>query len=124
MKNILADIIFANRKRDSLTQEQYGAKYGVSGAEIFNLAKGYLRPSLALWLRMAKDAQIPERRAVLLWVKSKLPEPFQEYVELLSAVDLEAENQATGKSKNPDYAKLSTREQVTQQLTNDKTMPK
>ncbi|MBI1784372.1 helix-turn-helix transcriptional regulator, partial [Candidatus Sumerlaeota bacterium] len=93
MKNYLGDIIYQSRLDQDLTQDQYGAKYNVSGPAIFKFEKGYVRPSLALWLRMAMDAGISERRSVLLWLKSKLPENYQDYIELQSAAVAETERE-------------------------------
>ena len=91
MKNYLGEIIYNNRQKEDLTQDQYGARYSVSGPAIFKFEKGYVKPSLDLWLKMAADSGLSERRAVLLWVKSKLPEEYQEYIELQSAAVAESE---------------------------------
>jgi DNA-binding XRE family transcriptional regulator len=125
MKNYLGDIIYNARQQDNLTQDQYGAKYNVSGPAIFKFEKGYVKPSLELWLKMAADAGISQRRAVLLWVKSKLPDEFQEYIELQSAAVAESEVEyAKKKGKKLDYSKFETREQMRELLDKDKSMPK
>lgn len=125
MKNYLGDIIFENRQTASLTQDQFGAKYSVSGPAIFKFEKGYVKPSLELWLKMAIEAGISERRAVLLWVKSKLPEEYQDYIELQSAAVAESEAEyAKKKGKKPDYSKFETREQMREYMEKDKTLPK
>lgn len=125
MKNYLGDVIYQSRQKDNLTQDQYGSKYSVSGPAIFKFEKGYVKPSLELWLRMAADAEIPQRRAVLLWVKSKLPDEFQEYIELQSASVAESEAEyAKKKGKKPDYSRFETREQMRDILAKDKTLPK
>jgi len=125
MKNYLGEIIYASRQKDNLTQDQYGARYNVSGPAIFKFEKGYVKPSLELWLKMAADAAISERRAVLLWVKSKLPEEYQEYIELQSAAVVESEAESVKKKgKKPDYSKLENREQMREFLDKDKAMPK
>lgn len=125
MKNYLGDVIYNSRQKDNLTQDQYGAKYSVSGPAIFKFEKGYVKPSLELWLKMAEDASISQRRAVLLWVKSKLPDEFQEFIELQSAAVAESEVEyAKKKGKKPDYSKLENREQMREVLEKDKTIPK
>lgn len=126
MKNYLGEIIFANRQRDNLTQDQYGSKYSVSGPAIFKFEKGYVKPSLELWLKMAADAQLSERRAVLLWVKSKLPEAYQDYIEMQSAAVAESEAEYAKKrgSKKADYSKFESREQMRDLITKDKSIPK
>ena len=125
MQSYLGDIIYENRQKDDLTQDQYGSKYSVSGPAIFKFEKGYVKPSLELWLKMAADAGISQRRAVLLWVKSKLPEQFQEYIELQSAEAAEtAAKNATKKGQKPDYSKFENREQMREVLAKDKDLPK
>lgn len=125
MKNYLGDIIYASRQKENLTQDQYGAKYSVSGPAIFKFEKGYVKPSLELWLKMAEDSGISQRRAVLLWVKSKLPDEFQEYIELQSAAVAESEAEyVKKKGKKPDYSKFESRDQMRDILDKDKTLPK
>ncbi len=125
MKNYLGEIIYNSRQKDNLTQDQYGARYNVSGPAIFKFEKGYVKPSLELWLKMADDAGLSQRRAVLLWVKSKLPDEYQEYIELQSAAVAESEVEyARKKGKKLDYSKLETREQMREQIEKDKAVPK
>lgn len=124
-KNYLGEIIFANRKMDNLTQDEYGAKYGVSGPAVFKFEKGYVRPSLELWMKMASDAQLSERRSVLLWMKSKLPEAYQDYIEMQSAAVAESEAEYAKKrgGKKTDYSKVEGREQMLELTSKDKTIP-
>ena len=126
MKNYLGEIIYQSRVESDLTQDQYGSKYNVSGPAIFKFEKGYVRPSLELWLRMASDAGISERRAVLLWLKSKLPEPYQDYIELQSAAVAESEKEYKGKKKGgkTDYSKFEGRESIREATEKDKALPK
>jgi DNA-binding XRE family transcriptional regulator len=125
MKNYLGDIIYNSRQTQNLTQDQYGSRYSVSGPAIFKFEKGYVKPSLELWLKMAADSAISERRAVLLWVKSKLPEEYQDYIELQSAAVAESEVEyAKKKGKKPDYSKLETRDQMREVFEKDKNVPK
>ncbi|MEN6626838.1 MAG: helix-turn-helix transcriptional regulator [Candidatus Sumerlaeia bacterium] len=125
MKNYLGEIIYNSRQKENLTQDQYGARYNVSGPAIFKFEKGYVKPSLELWLKMAADAGLSERRSVLLWVKSKLPDEYQEYIELQSAAVAESEAEyAKKKGKKLDYSKFETREQMREQTDKDKSIPK
>lgn len=126
MKNYLGDIIYQARLDQDLTQDQYGNKYSVSGPAIFKFEKGYVRPSLALWLRMAIDAGLSERRAVLLWLKSKLPENYQDYIELQSAAVAESESEYKSKKKGGrvDYAKFEGRDAIRDASAKDKALPK
>lgn len=126
MKNYLGEIIFESRQDEGLTQDQYGSKYSVTGPAIFKFEKGYVKPSLPLWLKMAKDAQLPERRAVLLWAKSKLPEAFQKYIEMQSSAvaESEAKYAKKGGGKNADYSKFENPEQMRDLISKDKSIPK
>lgn len=127
-KNYLGDIVYRNRLSRDLTQDEYGARYDVSGPAIFKFEKGYLRPSLQLWLKLSKDAEITERRAVLLWLKSKLPERYQEYVELQGAIDPPgAERKGKGSRGGQDavdYSKFEERAHMAEAAANDKSLPK
>jgi DNA-binding XRE family transcriptional regulator len=125
MKNYLGNIIYDSRHQGNLTQDQYGSKYSVSGPAIFKFEKGYVKPSLDLWLKMARDAEISERRAVLLWVKSKLPDEFQDFIELQSAAVAESgAAYAKKKGNKTDYSKFETLEQLREFSRRDKTFPK
>ncbi|MCX7015444.1 MAG: helix-turn-helix transcriptional regulator [Candidatus Sumerlaeota bacterium] len=86
MKNYLGEQIHSHREVLNMTQDQFGSKYDVSGPAVFKFEKGYVKPSLDLWLKMAKDFGVPQRKAVLLWVKSKLPEEYQDFIDLAGEV--------------------------------------
>ncbi len=126
MKNYLGDILYQSRLEQDLTQDQYGSKYNISGPAVFKFEKGYVRPSLELWLRMASDAGITERRAVLLWLKAKLPENLQDYVELQGAAVAEAEKEYKGKKKDGkiDYSRFESRDQIRDASHKDKSLPR
>lgn len=125
MQNYLGQIIYDSRIDSDLTQDQYGSKYNVSGPAIFKFEKGYVRPSLELWLRMASDAGITERRAVLLWLKSKLPEQYQDYIELQSAAVAETEKEyKKKKGGKTDFSKFEGREAIRTATDKDKSLPK
>ena len=125
MTNYLGDIIYESRQKENMTQDQYGSKYRVSGPAVFKFEKGYVKPSLELWLKMAADAGLSQRRAVLLWAKSKLPDEFQDFIEMQtpSAGDAEADK-AKKKGAKPDYSKFESREQMREVFAKDKTIPK
>ena len=82
MSNIIADIIKEKRSELGLTQEQFGGKYNVTASAILKFEKGQVRPNLNLWLEMAKDFEIPEKQAVLMWVKLRLPEEYQDVLQI------------------------------------------
>jgi DNA-binding XRE family transcriptional regulator len=69
----LAQFIQIHRKEEALTQDAFGARYGVSGPAIFKFERGYVNPSLDLWLSISKDCGVPRDAAVLLWAQAKLP---------------------------------------------------
>lgn len=124
MKNYLGEIINRVRARHGLTQDHFGQRYKVSGPAIFKFEKGYVKPSLKLWLEIAQEAGVPERRAVLLWIKSKLPSAYQDYVELQSAAE---EIPVPGKRGRgialTDYTKVGTREDMLIRMDDDMQMP-
>jgi DNA-binding XRE family transcriptional regulator len=125
MQNYIGDIIYESRQRDNLTQDQYGAMYNVSGPAIFKFENCYVRPSLELWLKMAANAELSQRRAVLLWVKSMLPEQFQEYIEMQAVAAAESETEkAKKKGAKPDYSKFENRDQMREILSKDTMLPK
>ncbi len=98
MDNILAGEIYQNRISQGLTQDKFGKVYNVSGPAIFKFEKGYLKPSFQLWLRMAKDFKIPEKKAVLMWIKSRLPSEYQSLIDLREMVVTE-EGKAYGEAE-------------------------
>ena len=78
----LGDWISKSRSEMGLTQDQFGKKYDVSGPAVFKFEKNQVRPSLSLWLRMAKDTELGEEQAVLLWARARLPEEYRAFVDL------------------------------------------
>lgn len=126
MENFLGEIIYDSRLKLDMTQDQYGAKYNVSGPAVFKFEKGFVRPSLELWLQMAADAGIPERRAVILWLKSKLPREYQDYLELPPMTNNKAKRDGKGSApKGPvDYANFEDREAMRDVATKDRALPR
>jgi len=124
MKNILGTRILEYRESLKLTQDQFGAKYGVSGPAIFKFEKGYVKPSLDLWMSMARDLGLSDRRAVLLWIKAKLPDKFQKYVELTSGAVAEDE---AGYGQGPhdlDYSQFEDRDAMRKAALKDDGVPR
>ncbi|MFP4381218.1 MAG: helix-turn-helix transcriptional regulator [Candidatus Sumerlaeia bacterium] len=111
MKNEIGSLIGKSRTKFGLTQDQFGRKYNVSGPAIFKFEKGYVKPSLDLWLTMAKDMDLPEQTAVLMWVRAKLPRKYQSFISLDAPVVKETaaaygkESSKLMKSKDPDEAR-------------------
>ena len=82
------------RKATGLTQDQFGQKYDISGPAIFKFEKNFVKPSLGVWIRMARDSGMTERKAVLLWLREKLPKKYQKHydVEAIDALGDDAES--------------------------------
>ena len=117
---MLGDIIYKSRQALNLTQDEFGQRYSVSGPAIFKFEKGYARPSLKLWLRIAADAELTERRAVLLLLKSKLPTKYQQYVDLAAATT----DRPKAKKGLIDYSRFETREEIKAAVGKDTKLPK
>jgi len=122
MENILGSRIAESRSKLALTQDQFGVRYGVSGPAVFKFEKGYVKPSLDLWLKMARDCDIPEKKAVLLWIKAKLPREYQSCIDL-SGMAVSESAVAYGPSDRPNYTRISDQRDLRQHLLADATLP-
>ncbi|MCX7016792.1 MAG: helix-turn-helix transcriptional regulator [Candidatus Sumerlaeota bacterium] len=81
MGTAIAQRIYRHRKKLKLTQDELGSRYSISGPAVFKFEKGYVVPSLDLWLRLAEDMNIDKKTAVLMHVQDKLPEPYKAYCD-------------------------------------------
>ncbi|MFP4382112.1 MAG: helix-turn-helix domain-containing protein [Candidatus Sumerlaeia bacterium] len=88
-KSILGTRIMDFRKSNHLTQADLADRYEISGPAVFKFEKGFVTPSLKLWQKMAKDMDIPEKEAVLIWVKEKLPARMHKMIRERSVLDME-----------------------------------
>jgi len=122
--NIIGERIYEHRVALELTQDQFGAKYGVSGPAIFKFEKGYVKPSLDLWLVLSKDFKIPEKKAVLMWVKSRLPEKYQSLIDIKSASIAEEPIPHGNEPGSTDYSKIKDRGELRQSTLKDSKLPK
>ena len=122
MEEQIGDLLADERKRLSLTQDQFGKKYGISGPAVFKFEKNYVRPSLQLWLSMAKDLKISEEDAVLMWIRSKLPKKLQEYV--VRSTVAARERGGTYKVKPPKPKKPADPEKALKAVLSDRSAPK
>jgi DNA-binding XRE family transcriptional regulator len=104
-----------------MTQDQFGAKYGVSGPAVFKFEKGYVKPSLDLWLKMSRDLDIPEKKAVLLWVKAKLPQEFQSIIDIAKFA---ADEDEPDDWRQTNYARISDPRDLRKRLSEDQSVPK
>lgn len=123
MENIIGTRIAESRQTLGLTQDQFGARYGVSGPAVFKFEKGYVKPSLDLWLKMARDCDIAEKKAVLLWVKAKLPPQYRTFIDLSMRKVADGHREGATLSR-PAYESIMDRGELRQQLANDPTLPK
>ncbi len=125
MSNLIGEVIYENRVNEGLTQDQFGTKYDISGPAVFKFEKGYVKPSLDLWLRMAVDFNIPEKTAVLIWIKSRLPEKFQSLIQVKSPQAVaEAPVVYRPSPRTVDYTKFEDRKDMRKIALNDRTLPK
>ena len=123
MENILGTRIAESRQKLGLTQDQFGMRYGVSGPAVFKIEKGYVKPSLKLWLKMATDCDIPEKKALLLWIKARLPREYQPYIGS-SAPTVSAPAVAYEKEARPSYATVSDSRELRRRLADDPFLPR
>lgn len=121
-KNDIGALIAKSRSQFGLTQDQFGRKYNVSGPAIFKFEKGYVKPSLDLWLQIAKDMKLAEHTAVLMWVRAKLPRKYQNFISLDEPAVKEATaTYAKGKSK---LARTNDSNEAREIVLNDRNAPK
>jgi len=123
MENILGARIAELRKKLGLTQDQFGARYGVSGPAVFKFEKGYVKPSLELWLKIARECGIPEKKAVLLWVRAKLPQQFQPFIDLSGVVAEETAPYGVAEGARPNYARITDPRELRRQIAADPSLP-
>lgn len=124
MKNILGTRVLEYRESLGLTQDQFGAKYHVSGPAIFKFEKGYVKPSLDLWLKISRDFGLNDRRAVLLWIKAKLPEKYQKYVDLTLGAMADEVEEGGEQVHGLDYSKFEDRESMRRASLKDDGIPR
>jgi DNA-binding XRE family transcriptional regulator len=106
-KSELGSRIMEFRKSNKLTQADLAQRYEVSGPAVFKFEKGFVTPSLKLWQKIAADMDIPEKEAVLLWIKEKLPVRMHPHLLISAALDVDAlkvELEKAGKDPSPQEA--------------------
>ncbi len=113
MPKLIAQQLLRYRKRMKITQEQFADEFGVSGPGIFKFEKGYVIPSLKLWLKMAKMLGIERRQAVLMRVKDKLPEQFKAFIQIDDG----------SPQKKSDFASYKTEKKLREAMQKDKSLP-
>lgn len=106
--NAMGEIINQSRMERELTQDEFGMEYGVSGPAIFKFEKGYVRPSVRLWMPIAKDAGLDECTAIRMWVRGKVPAKYRHHVTL--GRDETSANGAGKKRKGkPTFAQIEAK---------------
>jgi len=104
------------RKSQNLTQIDLAERYGVSGPAIFKFEKGFVTPSLKLWLKIASNIGIPDKEAVLIWVKEKLPTRMKGLINETPSLDIDGlidtleqlNKQPGNQSKKPQLPAIQT----------------
>ncbi|OPZ15265.1 MAG: helix-turn-helix protein [candidate division BRC1 bacterium ADurb.BinA364] len=115
----IAERIKRYRKKMKLTQDQLGAMYSVSGPAMFKFERGYVVPSLELWLRLARDMNINPQAAVLMHVYEKLPKQYKDYADWESLLAGEG---AAGLEQD-DFAAIQDSEELRQAVESHQWLP-
>lgn len=124
MHRFIGEIIQKHRRGTGMTQDEYGSRYGVSGPAIFKFEKGYVKPSLGLWMRIAEEADISPPWAVRIWLKDSLPEKYKEYVELQGALGQSGSRTASKATPaRADYSRCASREAILSTAREDTALP-
>ena len=84
----LAARLMSFRKKNHLTQADLAVRYGVSGPAIFKFEKGFVLPSLRLWQKMAADMDIPDKEAILMWIREKVPPRLTSHLKIGCSPDI------------------------------------
>lgn len=119
MGSAIAQRIMRHRKKLKLTQDELGARYSISGPAVFKFEKGYVIPSLNLWLRLAEDMGIDRRTAVLMHVQDKLPDQYKNLADWESLI---AEEGATG-PEYEDFKKYRKQDALRQAVSDNQWLP-
>jgi transcriptional regulator with XRE-family HTH domain len=113
--------IYEARLKSGLTQDQFGKKYNVSGPAVFKFEKDKVRPSLEVWLQMAKDAGLSERHSVLLWARERLPEDLRDYLDV--QVLLKEDSEQYGKKNKYNYSAVKDQSKLRKLAQSDPMLP-
>ncbi len=124
MHRYIGEIVRKHRRETQLTQEEYGRRYGVSGPAIFKFEKGFVRPSLRLWMRISSDANISVSWAVRIWLKDLLPEQYKQYVELQGPYGpKQPRMKSVPVASRKDYSRCQNREEAMEMARKDPGLP-
>ena len=120
MGSLIGDLIYRERLRLKITQDQFGEQYQVTGPAVFKFEKGGINPSFKLWMRMAKDFGLDEPDAVVLWCKCKLAPEMQ---HLISREGSRADILKKHRLKTPSFSQHSSPEVLRKALVGAKNIP-
>ena len=121
MENRIGKTIERYRKSLGKTQDQLGAMYNVTGPAIFKFEKGYVKPSLDLWMKLAYDAGLTPKKALLCWIKDKLPEQYLEIFESIESASMAEPGE--GAKAAAGYAQYEDREALRKAVLCDPALP-
>jgi DNA-binding XRE family transcriptional regulator len=120
MNNRIGKTIERYRRSLGKTQDQLGAMYSVTGPAIFKFEKGYVKPSLELWMKIAYDAGLTPKKSLLCWIKDKLPE---QYLEIIESMEAESEKAEPTESRPAGFAQQQDRETLRRAVLCDPSLP-
>ncbi len=120
MGNEIGKTIERYRKLLNKTQDQLGAMYSVTAPAIFKFEKGYVTPSLDLWMKIAYDAGLTPKTSLLYWIKDKLPPQYRGIIEEMERA---SEKPASGAAPPTRYSSITDREALRKALLCDPTIP-
>ncbi len=124
MFNTTGELIYASRIKQGLSQKGFGSKYDVTRLAVYKFEKGHMRPSLERWLRMSRDMNIPEMTAVLIWLKTRLPERFRNLIPIKSLLSEPEVPSVDGPTPSGvDYTKFSDRKAMRKVAMTDRGLP-
>lgn len=118
--NRIGKTIERYRKSLGKTQDQLGSMYSVTGPAVFKFEKGYVKPSLELWMKIAYDAGLTPKKSLLCWIKDKLPE---QYVEILDSLEQTGEGAAAEANRTHGYSQIEDREALRKAVLCDPALP-
>jgi len=121
MNNRIGKTVERYRRSLGKTQDQLGAMYSVTGPAIFKFEKGYVKPSLELWMKIAYDAGLTPKKALMCWIKDKMPEQYLEIFEAMEAASDKAE--PTTAARPQGFSQHEDREALRKAVLCDPSLP-
>jgi len=119
----IGQLIYEYRIEKGLTQDQFGKVYQISGPAVFKFEKGFVKPSLELWIKIAKDIPLTERMAVLIWIKDRLPENYQDIIQISGSEEDLAKKAAKKPEYKTNFSKITDRNELKKKILKNKSVP-